>query len=75
MTACFRVFYVFAALEIGSRRLIRFNATEHPTAEWTLQQLREELPGDRDYKFLLHDCHRTFSAGSDEEIERWVLRY
>ena len=27
MTACFRVFYVFAAQEIGSRRLIRFNAT------------------------------------------------
>jgi putative transposase len=27
---------VFVALEIGSRRLIHFNATEHPTAEWTL---------------------------------------
>ena len=47
VTACFRVVYVFVALEIGSRRLIHFNATEHPTAEWTLQQLREALPGDR----------------------------
>src|SRR4051812_2513932 len=36
VTVCFRVVYVFVPLEIGSRRLIHFNATEHPTAEWTL---------------------------------------
>lgn len=65
--------YVFVALEIGSRRLVHFNATEHPTAEWTLQQLREALPGDQDYKFLLHDRHKTFSAGLDEEIESWGI--
>jgi transposase InsO family protein len=73
VTACFRVVYVFVALEIGSRRLIHFNATEHPTAEWTLQQLREALPGDREYKFLLHDRHQTFSAGLDEEIASWGI--
>ena len=73
VTATFRVIYVFVALEIGSRRLIHFNATEHPTAEWTLQQLREALPGDQEYKFLLHDRHKTFSAGLDEEIERWGI--
>src|SRR5690349_13600581 len=70
VTVCFRVVYVFVALEIGSRRLIHFNATEHPTAEWTLQQLREALPGDREYKFLLHDRHKTFSCGLDEEVGR-----
>jgi hypothetical protein len=71
VTACFRVVYVFVALEIGSRRLIHFNATEHPTAEWTLQQLREALPGDGEYKFLLHDRHKTFSVGLDEEVASW----
>jgi transposase InsO family protein len=71
VTACFRVLYVFVALEIGSRRLIHFNASEHPTAEWTLQQLREVLSGDREYQFLLHDRHKTFSAGLDEEVESW----
>ena len=73
MTACFRVLYVFVAPEIGSRRLIHFNATEHPTAEWTLQQLREALPGDREYKFLLHDRHKTFSVGLDEEVANWGI--
>jgi hypothetical protein len=43
VTATFRVLYVFVALEIGSRRPVHFNPTEHPTAEWTLQQLREAL--------------------------------
>jgi len=61
------------ALEISSRRLIHFNATEHPTADWTLQQLREALPGDREYKFLLHDRHKTFSLGLDEEVARWGI--
>jgi transposase InsO family protein len=73
VTATFRVIYVFVALEIGSRRLIHFNATEHPTADWSLQQLREALPGDQEYKFLLHDRHKTFSAALDEEIERWGI--
>jgi putative transposase len=73
VTATFRVIYVFVALEIGSRRLIHFNATEHPTSEWTLQQLREALPGDQEYKFLLHDRHKTFSAGLDEEVKRWGI--
>ena len=73
VTATFRVLYVFVALEIGSRRLVHLNATEHPTAEWTLQQLREALPADQEYRFLLHDRHKTFSAGLDEEIERWGI--
>jgi len=73
VTVCFRVVYVFVALEIGSRRLIHFNATEHPTAEWNLQQLREALPGDREYKFLLHDRHTTFSVALDEEVASWGI--
>ena len=77
VTVRFRILYVFVALEIGSRRLLHFNVTEHPTSEWTLQQLRETLPGDQDYKFLLHDRHKTFSATLDEMVESWgvhVLR-
>jgi transposase InsO family protein len=73
VTANFRILYVFVALEVGSRRLIHFNVTEHPTADWTLQQLREALPGDHDYKFLLHDRHGTFSASLDEMVESWGI--
>jgi Integrase core domain len=61
------------ALEIGSRRLVYFNVTEHPTAAWTRQQLREALPGDEDYKFVLLIGTRL-SASLDEEVESWGIR-
>jgi hypothetical protein len=30
-------------MEIGSRRILHFNVTDHPTSEWTLQQFRESI--------------------------------
>jgi hypothetical protein len=53
--------------------VIHFNATKHPTAAWTLQQLREALPGDREYKFLLHDRHKSFSIALDGEVANWGI--
>jgi putative transposase len=41
VTAGFRVLYVFVIMEVGTRRIAHFNVTAHPSAEWTLQQLRE----------------------------------
>jgi hypothetical protein len=51
ITAAFRTLYVLVVMEIGSRRILHQNVTAHPTAEWTLQQLREALPGDHPYRF------------------------
>ena len=33
--ATFRVLFVLLVLSHGRRRLVHFNVTEHPTAEWT----------------------------------------
>ena len=41
VTARFRVLYVFVVLEVGTRKIVHFNVTDHPTADWTLQQFRE----------------------------------
>jgi putative transposase len=43
VTATFRLLYVFVVIEHGARRLLHLNVTAHPTAAWTLQQLREAL--------------------------------
>lgn len=43
-TVTFRILYVFMVMEHGSRRIIHLNVTAHPTAAWTLQQLREVFP-------------------------------
>src|SRR5499433_2803791 len=41
VTATFRLIYVFVIMELDTRRILHFNVTQHPTAEWTLQQFRE----------------------------------
>jgi putative transposase len=46
VTASFRVLYVFVVMEIGTRRILHFNLTAHPTAEWTLQRFREVISGE-----------------------------
>ncbi|HZL68384.1 MAG TPA: integrase core domain-containing protein [Candidatus Limnocylindrales bacterium] len=69
VTARFRVLCVFVMMEIGSRRVLHYNVTAHPTAEWTLQQLREAIPSDHPYQFLIHDRDSIFSAGLDEELK------
>jgi len=52
VTATFRILYVLVVMEHASRRLIHLNATAHPTAAWTLQQLRETIPSDHEYRFI-----------------------
>ena len=37
-TATFRVLFVFIVLRHDRRRIVHFNVTEHPSAEWTAQQ-------------------------------------
>jgi putative transposase len=74
ITATFRLLYVFVVMEHASRRLLHINVTAHPTAEWTLQQLREALPSDHTYRFLIHDRDAIFSQALDERLRNLRLR-
>jgi putative transposase len=62
VTANFRIVYVFVAMEIGSRRILHCNVTDHPTADWTTQQFREILADTHPYRFVLHDRDSIFSG-------------
>jgi transposase InsO family protein len=68
VTATFRLLYVFVLIEHGSRRLLHFNMTPHPTAAWTLQQLREVIGCGDGYRYLLHDRDSIFAKHLDESI-------
>jgi putative transposase len=74
VTATFRLLYVFVVMEHATRRLLHISATAHPTAHWTLQQLREAIPADHAYRFLIHDRGRIFSALLDHSIGHLGLR-
>jgi transposase InsO family protein len=74
VTATFRLLYVFVLMEHTTRRLLHVNVTAHPTAQWTLQQLREALPCDHTYRFLTHDRDSIFSPQLDQSIRHLGLR-
>jgi transposase InsO family protein len=68
VTAKFQFLYVFLILELGSRRMLQCNVTTHPTAEWTLQQVREAMPIESTHRFLIHDRDAIFSDGFDDAL-------
>lgn len=61
--------YLFVVIKHGSRRMVHCNVTMHPTAAWTLQQLREVAGPDHECRFLLHDRDNIVSRELDESIE------
>jgi transposase InsO family protein len=73
VTATFRLLYVFVVMEHATRRILHCHVTASPTAQWTLQQLREAIPADRPYRFLIHDRDSIFSSQLDESIRHLGL--
>ena len=68
VTATFRLVYVLVIMNVGSRRILHLNVTDHPTAEWTLQQFRECVTGDEPYKYVIHDRDSIFSSDLDSSL-------
>jgi len=54
-TITFRILYVFLVVAHDRRRIVYFNVTENPTAEWTAAQLVQAFPWDKAPRFLLRD--------------------
>ena len=74
MTATFQRVYVFVILDIATRRIVHWNLTRHPTAEWTIQQFRNGLPIDGPYRFLMHDRDSIFAPAVDDALDAMSLR-
>ena len=68
VTATFRMLYVFVVIEHGTRRLAHVNVTAHPSAEWTLQQLREVIGEEGGRQYLIHDRDKIFAKHLDDSI-------
>jgi putative transposase len=68
VTAAFRILYVLVVMEHASRRMLHVNVTDHPTAVWTVQQLREAIASDHSYRFIIHDRDAIFSAEFDASV-------
>ena len=61
-TATFRVLFVFVVLSHKRRRVRHFGVTEHPTQEWTIQQMREAFPWDQAPPYVLRDRDAIYGS-------------
>ena len=78
-TAFFAVIYVFVVMELGTRRIVHVNVTQHPTLRWVKRQIRHIAAFDRSPRYLLHDNDGIFGQfghpreGSDGKRHRCRL--
>jgi putative transposase len=61
-TLTFQLLYCFFVIEHGRRRVLHFNITRHPTADWVVQQLREAFPEAGPYRYAILDHDSKFDA-------------
>jgi transposase InsO family protein len=68
-TVWFEILFVFIVLAHDRRRVVHFNVTAHPTAEWTAQQMLEAFPFDTAPKYLLRDRDRIYGCEFRKQVE------
>ena len=67
-TLTFKIFYVLVIISHGRRKIEHFAVTEHPTAQWMIQQIREATPFGKCPEYLLHDNGKMFLASKFQQF-------
>jgi transposase InsO family protein len=68
-TVTFRILYCFVVLRHHRRRIVHFNVTANPTAQWTAQQITEAFPYDTAPKYLIRDRDEIYGTISTKRIK------
>jgi putative transposase len=74
VTATFQLLYVFVVIEHGRRRLAHVSVTNHPTADWTLQKMREVVGDESTHRYLIHDRDSIFAKHFDNSVRPLGLK-
>ena len=67
-TATFRILFAFVVMRHDRRRVVHFNVTAHPTAEWTAQQVIEAFPDDTMPRFLIRDRDGIYGHAFQQRV-------
>jgi transposase InsO family protein len=62
------VLFVLVILAHERRRVVHFTITEHPTAQWTAQQVVDAFPWDEAPRYLLRDRDRIYGAYFQQRV-------
>jgi transposase InsO family protein len=73
-TATFRVLFVLVVLSHARRRLVHFNVTEHPTADWTGRQLLEACGLEEAPRHLIRDRDQVYGERFSRQARTLDIR-
>src|SRR5256885_9747387 len=73
-TATFRVLFVLVMPTHKRRRLVHFNVTEHPTAEWTARQLLEACALEEGPRYLIRDRDQVYGERFSHQLKTMGIR-
>jgi len=68
-TATFRVLFVLIVLAHDRRRIVHFNVTEHPSAEWTAQQMVEAFCNGESPHYLMRDRDGVYGSTFRDRVK------
>ena len=69
-----RLLFVLVILAHARRRIVRVAVTEHPTAAWTSQQLREAFPWDHAPRYLVRDRETSYGPVFVQRLRAMGIR-
>jgi putative transposase len=67
-TVTYKVLFVFVILAHDRRHMVHVNVTEHPTAQWTAQQIVDAFPWDEAPQYLLRDRDAIYSVQFQQRV-------
>jgi transposase InsO family protein len=73
-TVTFRILFVIIILKNNRRKVIHYNITEHPTAQWTAQQIVEAFPWDTIPKYLVRDRDSIYGSYFRQRVTNMGIR-
>ena len=73
-TGTLRVLYVLVILSHSRRRVLHFNVTSNPSANWTSQQVVEAFPWDTAPKYLLRDRDSIYGGFFRQRVANMGIR-
>ena len=73
-TLSFQVLFVFVVLAHDRRRVVQFNVTDSPTAEWTSLQILQAFPWDSAPRYLLRDRDCTYGQAFVTRVQAMGIK-
>ncbi len=73
LTATFKILFVFVVLSHSRRKVLHFNVSANPTAQWTTQQIIEAYAWNTAPMYLLRDRDSIYGKVFEKRIQNMYI--